>query len=183
MSGVPDFSRREKAFKLYAQLKNISQVSKELKIPTQTLHNWKKEEHWDDKLDLLRDKLKTQLDLVKKGEDDLIVHKDMEKLNLLDILEQEVAQAITARGLQINSWKDLIATLEFTTKERRLIMGEPTGREINSIEVSFMREEDLDKEIERLERFTKKEEKTDPRDNKSEMGVISSEERESIETV
>lgn len=161
MAGVPDLAKREAAFKLYAQLKNISRVSKELKIPPQTLHVWKKKEDWDGKLASLKDKLRAQLDTLKKAEEDFIVEKDVNKVKILEVLEAEVAKAITEQKVQITRWDDLIKTLEFCAKERRLLMGEPTERQDGAIEVSFMREEDLDKSIKELNRFLgNKEEET-----------------------
>jgi hypothetical protein len=156
MAGVPDYSRREAAFKLYAQYRNMSRVSKELKIPIQTLHSWKKQEKWQDKLTQLRDKLRTQHDVLKKADENFILEKDLSQLKLLEVLEQEVSKALLGEGrpkIEILEWKDLIKTLEFTAKERRLLMGEPTEREINTLEVPFLREEDLDKHIAELKRY------------------------------
>lgn len=153
MAGVPDVVRRKKAFELYVQYKNMSKVSKELKIPTQTIHKWKTEENWDIKINQLRSKLQSQLDINQKAQDDINVQKDLAKLNALDLLDQKVAEAITSGQVQIRTWKDIISTMEFTTKERRLILGEPTHRGDDAVDVSFTKEEDLDKHIEELKRF------------------------------
>jgi len=153
MSGVPDFSRREQAFRLYAQYRNLSKVSKELKIPTQTLHKWKKDLQWEDKLAQLRDKLRGQVDIIERAKDNLSVAKDIQQLDFIALLEEEVAKAISEKTIVLTSWKDAIATLEYTTKQKRLLLGEVTEREVNSVEVSFTKEEDLDKHIEELQRF------------------------------
>ncbi len=153
MSGVPDFPRRERAFRLWAQYRNMSKVSKELKIPTQTLLSWKKSEQWEDKLAQLKDKLRGQYDVLKKAEDSFILEKDLAKIKLIEVLEEQVSKAITENRVIIDKWSDIIKTLEFTTKERRLLMGEPTEREINTIEVQGMSEEDLDSHIGDLKKF------------------------------
>lgn len=153
MSGVPDFSRREKAFHLYAQLKNMSKVAKELKIPTQTLWAWKKSEKWDEKLDQLKDKLRGQYEVLKKAEDDFVLAQDISKVKLIEVLEGEVAKAITEKRVVIDKWSDLIKTLEFTSKERRLLMGETTEIEKNCIEVKGMNEQEIDEHIKDLEKF------------------------------
>lgn len=156
MAGVPDFARRDKAFRLYAQYKNMSKVSKELKIPTQTLLVWKKQEKWDEKLAQLREKLKGQMEILQKAEDNFVIERDLQKIKLIEILEEEVAKAIEEKKVVIEKWQDVIKTLEFTTKERRLLLGEPTDRTNGAIDVSFMKEEDLDKEIADLRRLIEK---------------------------
>lgn len=161
MGGIPDFSRREKAFQLYAQYKNMSRVAKELKIPTQTIFRWKNELKWDDKLAQLRDKLRGQHDILEKAKDNFIVEKDLNDIKLIEILEEEVAKAITEKRITITDWKDAIKTLEFTRKERRLLMGEPTDRPAGEIEVSFTREEDLDKHIKELQKIIGEPESSD----------------------
>lgn len=153
MSGRPDLARRDKAFHLYAQYRNMSKVSKELKIPTQTILRWKNEDQWELKLSQLKDRLRSQHEIIEKAKDNVVLEKDLSDLRLIETLEAEVAEAITSKKIQILDWKDAIKTLEFTRKERRLIMGEPTDRPNGEIEVTFTREEDLDKHIDDLKRF------------------------------
>jgi len=152
MAGVPDFSKREAAFRLYAQYRNLSKVSKELKIPTQTLHKWKKELQWNEKLSQLQDKLRGQKDILDKAADNFIVAKDLTELKLLDFLEEEVADVLNKKKVGINSWRDVITTLDFVKKQRRLLLGETTEIEATTVEVHFTKEEDLDTHIEELQR-------------------------------
>lgn len=153
MAGVPDFSRREAAFRLYAEYKNLSKVSKELKIPTQTLNKWKKELKWEDKLALLRDKLRGQQEILDNAKDNFQVAQDLKEIALLELLEEEVADVLKTKRITIRSWRDVITTLEFTKKQRRLLQGEPTEIPKGEIDVTFTREEDLDKHIEELQRL------------------------------
>ena len=83
MSGVPDWPRREKAFNYYAQCHNLSKTSKELKIPIQTLTYWKKSEKWDEKLSILKDKLRSQHEILKKAEENFTLESDLGKLKLI----------------------------------------------------------------------------------------------------
>jgi hypothetical protein len=153
MGKVPDVHRRRQAFRLYVRYQNLLQVSKELGIPYPTLHGWYKEEHWDQQLKDRQERLRGSVDVIKKAQDNLILQDQISELKLLEHLEVTVHNLMLNEEVRPSNWKDVIDTLKFVFQEKRLILGEPTERTVNTIEVSSMSEKDLDKEIENLHRL------------------------------
>jgi len=134
---------RKKAFELFHKLGSFYAVSKEKGMPTvQTLINWSKEDHWEEKLEAIRKGIRNEL-----KEEGLIetVSSDIDELKILKRLEEIAIKQINEKGLRPRIWKDVIATFDFTTKTRRLIRGEPTGREEHKIiwEIKDFSEEEI----------------------------------------
>jgi hypothetical protein len=155
MSKLPDLERRRQAFRLYVRYQNLLQVSKELAIPYTTIHNWYKEEQWGQKLKDRQMRLQGSIDVIKKAQDNLILEDQVSELKLLEHLETTVHNIMLTDEVRPSNWKDVIETLKFVFQEKRLILGEPTQRAVNTIDVSSMNEKDLDKAIEDLRRFDK----------------------------
>jgi hypothetical protein len=107
---------------------------------------------WEAKLAQLRDKLRGQQEILDNAKDNFQVSQDLNEIKLLQLLEEEVADVLNHKKVGITSWRDVITTLEFTKKQRRLLQGEPTEIPKGEIDVTFTREEDLDKHIEELQR-------------------------------
>lgn len=155
MGKPQDINRRRQAFRLYCRYHNLLQVSKELGVPYPTLHVWYKEEGWDQQVKDRQVRLQGSVDVLKKAQDNLVLEDQISELKLLEHLEVTVHNILLNEEARPNSWKDVIDTLKFVFQEKRLILGEPTERTINTIETSAMSEKDLDNAIEDLKKLTR----------------------------
>ena len=153
MGKIPDVDRRRQAFRLYVRYQNLMQVSKETNIPYATLMRWKDEEDWEQKIKDRQGRLQGSLDILKKAQDNLILQDQVNELKLLEHLETTIHEILLSEEVRPSSWKDVVDTLKFVFQEKRLILGEPTERTVNTIEVDAMKEEELDSNIDNLRRL------------------------------
>lgn len=156
MSRLPDFEKRQTAFRLFVRLRNVSRVSKETGIPVATLHVWKKEEQWEMKLTDIQKTVSSQVEVLKEAQTNLAVKDQLSELQLLELLQQKVSNALVNLNIGPTTWKDVIAGMEYISKEKRLILGQPTERGIQTIEVSSMSGDELDKHIEEMQSLVAK---------------------------
>lgn len=154
MSKHIDVDKHQQAFRLYAKCRNKSRVSKDLGIPVATIHVWAKQEGWDNKLNDLRSKLEGQLDVLRKAKDDAVLQDQVTQINLLEHLESIVADVLLENQIRPARWSDVIQTLTFIQKEKRLITGQPTEIQDGAIEVTAKDEKDMDKDIHTFLRLT-----------------------------
>jgi len=160
MSRLPDFEKRQTAFRLYVRLRNVSRVSKETGIPPATLHVWKKEEQWEMKLADIQRTVSSQVEVIKEAQTNLAVKDQVSELQLLELLQVKVSNALVTLNIGPTTWRDIIQGMEYISKEKRLILGHPTERAVNTIEVSSMDEEGLDKRIKEMQLLVSKQPET-----------------------
>ncbi len=141
-----DIDRRQRAYQLFARYRNISKVSKELGIPVATLHVWKKQEGWEEKLTRLQEQLKGSIAVLERAKDNVVVQEEIDQLNVLQHLETLVNQILVDNTIRPAKWSDVIKTLEFVQKERRLLLGEKTENIKNIIEIEAKSEKDMEKD-------------------------------------
>jgi hypothetical protein len=147
MSQMQDVERRRQSFRLFARYQNLMQVSKELNIPYATLQRWSKEEDWPQRLKDRQTRLTGSLEVLQKAQNNLILEDQVNELKILEHLETMIHELLINEEVRPSSWKDVVDTMKFVFTEKRLILGEPTERSVNTIEVSGLKEEDLDKNI------------------------------------
>ncbi len=162
MSKPIDVDRRQRAYQLYARYRNISKVSKELGIPVATLHVWKKQEGWDDKLINLQEQLKGSLEIIERAKDNTVVQGEIAQLNVLQHLETLVNQILVDNTIRPAKWSDVIKTLEYVQKERRLLLGENTENVKNAIEIEAKDEKEMEKDTDEFARLLGYERKAKP---------------------
>lgn len=150
MPRPPQIEKRQAAFNLYLKCRNLLQVSRELDIPAATLHVWKRDGQWDEKILNQQQLLSHYQGVLQKAQENLQIDSQITELKLLEFLEAKVAELLLSENVRPTSWKDVLITIDFVTKQKRLIMGEPTERGVHTIEASAMKEKDLDDEIQRL---------------------------------
>jgi hypothetical protein len=150
MAKQPDLERRRNAYRLYLRCRNLLQVSRELDIPSATLHAWKKQENWDAKISRDQELLTQARASIARAQQNAETAEQINELKLLDFLEGKVGELLVTEAISPTSWKDVLDTLKFVGHQRRLITGEPT--ENNVLETSSMKEKDLDDEILKLRR-------------------------------
>jgi len=128
---------RKQAFELFHEIGTFLGVSKQPKMPTvQTLINWSREDHWQEKLEAIRKGIRNELETEGLNG---IVSSDIDELKILDRLEKIAIDEINSgRKIKPKFWKDIISTFDFTTKTRRLIKGEPTSREEITGDISIV---------------------------------------------
>lgn len=153
MGRLPDVERRQTAFRLFVRYRNKSQVSRETGIPVATLHVWAKEDSWELKLSDLQSTLQGQMEVLKDAQNDLVQKDMLTEMQLLEHLQNKISGALLGNLIVPTTWQDVIKGLEFINKEKRLILGNPTERAINhdTIDVTGMKEEDLDRHIARMQ--------------------------------
>ncbi len=156
MSRLPDFEKRQTAFRLYVRLRNVSRVSKETGIPVATIHVWKKEEQWEMKLADIQKTVSSQVEVIKEAQTNLAVKDQVSELQLLELLQHKVSNALVELNIGPTTWRDIIQGMEYISKEKRLILGQPTERATNTIEVSSMSGDELDKHIEQMQAIVSK---------------------------
>lgn len=149
-----DVDKHQAAFRLYAKVRNKSRVSQELGIPVATIHVWAKQEGWDTKLNDLRSKLEGQIQILRDAKDNTIVQDQISSLNLLEHLETTIAEVLLENQIRPTRWSDVIQTLSFIQKEKRLITGQTTEITDGTLEVTAKNEEDIDKDIHTFLRLT-----------------------------
>jgi len=132
-----DVKIRKKAFELFHEIGTFLGVSKQPKMPTvQTLINWSREDHWEEKLEAIKKGIRNELKTEGLNE---IVSSDIDELKILNKLERIAIKEIEeGRKIKPKFWKDIISTFDFTTKTRRLIKGEPTSREEITGDISIV---------------------------------------------
>jgi len=162
MSKSIDVDRRQRAFQLFARYRNLSRVSKELGIPVATLHVWKKQEGWEEKLVTLQEQLKGSLSILEKAKDNAVVAGEIAQLNVLQHLETMVAEVLVGRTIQMSKWSDVIKTLEYVQKEKRLLLGENTENVKNAIEIEKKDEKEMERDTEEYARLLGWEKKAQP---------------------
>lgn len=153
MSKIPDLDRRRQAFRLMARYRNMLQVSKELNIPYATLQRWAKEEDWDQKLKDRQARLQGSLDVLRRAQNNLILEDQVNELKILEHLETMIHEILLNEEARPSSWRDVVETMKFVFQEKRLLLGEPTERTVNTIEVSSLKDEEIDKHINDLKRL------------------------------
>jgi len=149
-----DVDKHQAAFRLYAKVRNKSRVSQELGIPVATIHVWAKQEGWDTKLNDLRSKLEGQIQVLRDAKDNAVVQDQISSLNLLEHLETTIAEVLLENQIRPTRWSDVIQTLSFIQKEKRLITGQPTEIPDGTIEITAKNVEDVEKDINTFLRLT-----------------------------
>src|SRR3970040_303874 len=94
MSKLPDVERRQTAFRLYVRFRNVSRVSKETGIPPATLHVWKKEGQWDQKVSDLQSTLSGQIEVMREAQNNLVAKDMLTEMQLLEHLQTKISTAL-----------------------------------------------------------------------------------------
>ncbi len=135
---------------MFMRVRNLNEVSRQLGIPTPTLHTWKKEDDWDGKMERNKVLLANAQQVLVNAESHLQVAESVTELRLLEFLEGKIAELLLTEDVRPANWKDVLDTLKFIRTERRMLTGEPTSRQENIIDTTALREKDIDGEIEKL---------------------------------
>lgn len=123
MGALVDLKKREQAYILYQRSRNLTMVAQEMGVDKSTIVRWKKEENWDSKLLALGRVLRDRMDVNEKAKSDIILQDMRTELNLLDLLDTQIAEAIYVRGLRPEKWADVLATLKYSTERKDKIFG------------------------------------------------------------
>ena len=83
-----------------------------------------------------------------------ILESEVNELKVLEMLEKEVYTVLLEKTIKPTKWSDVIETVEMVTKQKRLLLGRPTERSVNTIDITGMDEKDLDGRIAALKLLT-----------------------------
>jgi len=140
MPRTPDVYRRTQAFNLYAKYRNVSRVGKETGIPIATLFVWKKQDKWDDKIVEVQTNLKEQLSRSEEsnGDNNGTAYDELAKdianeINSLALMDIK-ADAAIEDGYKTMTLVNVIKTKEFTSKQRRILLGQTKDEEFDSVQ-------------------------------------------------
>ncbi len=154
MARSKDDEKRKQAYLSYKKNRNVAKVSEETGISATSLHRWKDEENWDNKLVVGQQKFSAFLDVMKQAETNELLKDDLKNFQLLDTLESIVAEKVYFEEIVPTNWNDIISTIRFVVEQKRLILGKPTAHTVKDINVrvSSLSESELDTDIERTKR-------------------------------
>lgn len=113
MTKLSDPRKREEAFKTYCRYRDVSVVAQEQGVTLQTVYNWRREDHWDDKLSDITSRFQGVMNVLHRASEDLVMADMYSEVRLLEFLELQAGQSIITDGLRPKTWNEALATLKF----------------------------------------------------------------------
>ena len=142
-----DETVKKNAFRIYRMTGSVSQVSKVLGIPLDTLYRWQKEENWEEGIVKVSIAVQGLIALQEEAESSLQAKDDFKLLGLCDFLQLSAMDSlISDPACKPKSFKDCISAMEFVRDTKLRIMGKSKNKDEGE-RTSELSDEELKKEL------------------------------------
>lgn len=127
MSRTIDQQRKDMAFRLYIKGQEPTSIAAELSVGVSTVQKWIRDDDWANKARVIRSRITDSLAITRRLKADTLMQDRLAELRMLEFLEGSAGDAII-NGVRPTTWSDVLKTLDYVSKQRKLLTGQPTER-------------------------------------------------------